>query len=137
MSDAVPGGLRRLVSRRAAGRCEYCLLHEEDSFYAHQPDHVIALKHGGLTIKNNLAWACHRCNRRKGTDIASVDPTTKRIVRLFNPRRDKWSDHFRVERGRIIPLTPVGEVTVFLLKLNSTSYVEMRKILIREGRYPR
>jgi 5-methylcytosine-specific restriction endonuclease McrA len=137
MSDTVPGGLRRLVSRRAADRCEYCLLHEEDSFYAHQPDHVIALKHGGLTIEDNLAWACHRCNRLKGTDIASVDPKTKRIVRLFNPRRDKWSDHFRVERGRIIPLTPVAEVTVFLLKLNAISNVEMRKVLIREGRYPR
>ena len=37
--------------------CEHCLLHEEDAMLAHQPDHVIAVKHRGVTHESNLAWA--------------------------------------------------------------------------------
>ncbi len=52
---AVPERLRRQVQERAQGRCEYCLIHEADMYYPHEPDHVIAEKHGGLTSLDNLA----------------------------------------------------------------------------------
>jgi hypothetical protein len=137
MSEVVPYALRRFIRMRAANRCEYCLLHEEDSFYPHQPDHIIAIKHQGETIESNLAWACHECNRMKGSDLTSVDPKTSRIVRLFNPRSDRWDSHFRLRQGRIVPLTSIGRVSVFLLRLNSRRLIEMRRILTRQGRYPR
>ena len=73
MSEAVHAGLRALVRDRAKGRCEYCLLHEEDAWFPHEPDHIIATKHCGRTDEANLAWTCLAYNRHKGTDVASVD----------------------------------------------------------------
>ena len=82
--------LRREVRERAEERCEYCLLSESQAVLPHQPDHLIALKHGGQTISENLALACFECNRFKGSDIASVDTITGELVGLFNPRRQRW-----------------------------------------------
>lgn len=66
--------LRQQVINRACNRCEYCQLPAGISFYPHEVDHVIALKHGGQTIESNLAYACWRCNRYKGSDLGSFDP---------------------------------------------------------------
>lgn len=68
--------LRRLVRVRAELRCEYCMLAEDDAFLPHEPDHVVAVKHGGVTESPNLALACFDCNRHKGSDLASLDPET-------------------------------------------------------------
>jgi 5-methylcytosine-specific restriction endonuclease McrA len=62
----VPALIRRHVRERAGGRCEYCLVHEDDAFFPYEPDHVIAEKHGGATAEENLAWTCSVCNRYKG-----------------------------------------------------------------------
>jgi hypothetical protein len=137
MSERVPTALRALVQARAGFRCEYCLIHEEDAHFSHQPDHVIACKHRGATSEDNLAWACYLCNLLKGPDISSVDLETGRIVRLFNPRSDNWADHFRLEGGRIVPLTPEGRVTEYLLQFNRPQSVEERQDLILADRYPR
>lgn len=136
MSDHVPDSLRNLVEQRAQGRCEYCLLHDDDPLLSHEPDHITAVKHRGETNAENLAWSCFRCNRHKGSDIASIDLETGQIVRLFHPRRDVWSDHFRIEDGRIVPLTAIGRVTEYLLQFNVPGRIELRKLLSRVGRYP-
>src|SRR5206468_2620167 len=68
MSERVPTSLRGAVQARARCRCEYCLIHEEDAHFSHQPDHVIARKHRGPTELGNLAWACYLCNLLKGSD---------------------------------------------------------------------
>jgi 5-methylcytosine-specific restriction endonuclease McrA len=62
--------LRRDVRERADGCCEYCLLPEDQAFFPHEPDHIIAAKHGGETNAEDLALACFDCNRFKGSDIA-------------------------------------------------------------------
>ena len=62
----------------------------------HQPDHITAVQHGGRPAADNLALACCDCNLLKGPNIASVDPESGRMVRLFHPRRDKWAEHFRL-----------------------------------------
>lgn len=72
----IPAPIRRSVIDRAAGRCEYCLVHDEDVLLPHEPDHIIAEQHGGKTELDNLALACIHCNRRKGPNIASTDPTS-------------------------------------------------------------
>ena len=56
--------------------------------FSHEVDHVIAERHGGKTVRENLAYSCFRCNRLKGTDLTSIDPQTGKITRLFNPRTD-------------------------------------------------
>lgn len=135
MSLEVPAALRSRVRARAGVRCEYCLLHEDDAWEPHQPDHIIAVKHRGLTVENNLAWTCALCNRCKGSDVASVGEDG-RVVRLFHPRRDRWARHFRVEGGRITPLTAVGRVTEFLLQFNRADRLRVRQALADKGLYP-
>lgn len=132
----IPAALRRRVCKRAGTRCEYCLLAEEHAFFPYEADHIIAEKHGGATTADNLAWACFDCNRFKGSDIASLDPVGGRLVPLFNPRTQKWDDHFAVLGGKIIPLTPVSRVTEQVLKLNLPWRVEVRETLAKTGRYP-
>jgi 5-methylcytosine-specific restriction endonuclease McrA len=90
MSDThTPAALRRLVYERAGGHCEYCLIPDTLVLVAHQIDHIIAEKHGGLTEADNLALACVLCNKHKGSDLASIDPQTGEIVPLYHPRRDR------------------------------------------------
>jgi hypothetical protein len=134
-STHIPDSLRRRVQERAARRCEYCGIAEEDAFFAHEPDHVVAEKHGGETTLANLAWACFHCNRFKGSDIASLDPSSGELTRLFHPREDDWRTHFQLVHGEIRPLTNIGRVTARLLKLNAPERVEVREILTRMGRY--
>jgi len=133
----VPVSLRREVQRRAKRCCEYCRLHEEDAYFGHEPDHIIAEKHQGQTEFENLAWSCFDCNRFKGSDISSIDPATSKLVPLFNPRIDLWEMHFRISGPEIHARSDVGRVTEQLLRLNLAARVEVRRHLIRLGRYRR
>jgi 5-methylcytosine-specific restriction endonuclease McrA len=83
------------VRARAAGRCEYCLLPEVHVLTPFQVEHVIAKQHRGEDRLSNLAYACLRCNLHKGPNLTGIDPKTKKLTRLFNPRRHRWSRHFR------------------------------------------
>lgn len=137
MSEYVSTGLRRTVRTRANGCCEYCLIHEDDCLLPHEPDHVIAMKHQGETTLDNLAWTCFMCNRAKGSDIASIDPESKDIVRLFSPRLDDWTKHLFVrEDGVIYGTSAIGRATTQLLRLNRTHLVEIRRELMKVGLYP-
>ena len=46
----VSAALRREVRERAGERCEYCLLVESQAFFPHEPDHLLAEKHGGKAM---------------------------------------------------------------------------------------
>ncbi|MDP8979183.1 MAG: HNH endonuclease [Acidobacteriota bacterium] len=136
MPSDIRAALRAEVARRADHRCEYCLIHEDDSGFPHQLDHIVSRKHGGSSTADNLAYACALCNRHKGTDVASTDLRTGETVRLFHPRRDLWTDHFRLERELFEPITGVGDVTLRLLRPNATERVAERRLLQELGRYP-
>ena len=136
MTTRPPAELRRQVIRRAGNLCEYCLLPQEFAASTHQVDHVIAEKHGGPTSADNLALSCTICNRRKGSDIASVDPETGGLVPLFNPRTEHWSQHFKLDGIQIVGLTPKGRAMVELLKFNSFEQLAERSELIDVGRFP-
>lgn len=127
MSRRTPKALKQLIRNRAFQHCEYCGVHEDDGVLAHRPDHIVAWKHGGETIPENMAWSCFWCNAHKGTDLASIDPENGRIVRLFNPRQDHWHEHFQLQDGRINPLTAIGRVTVRLLQFNRPETVMSRQ----------
>jgi HNH endonuclease len=136
MTTYVSASLRREVAFRALNCCEYCLLHERNSFFAMEIDHIYAEKHRGKTVLDNLAFSCPDCNGYKGTDLASIDPEGEAITPLFHPRRQLWIDHFTLQNGLIEPLTPEGRVTVLLLQMNLPDRVEQRQILSRIGKYP-
>jgi len=129
--------LRIEVSQRAKERCEYCLLHEGDAGFPHQIDHIVSRKHGGSSTLDNLAFACVICNRYKGSDVASIEPGTGGIIRLFDPRRDRWTDHFRIEGARVESITPIGATTVRLLRLNAPERILERRLLQTLSRYPK
>ncbi len=136
MSSYIPERLRQIIMMRANYLCEYCRLHQDDEpVYPHEVDHIIAEKHEGETIETNLAFACFYCNRFKGTDLASVDPLTNRITPLFNPRMQRWNEHFVLDGPVIVPLTDVGRATVRLLQMNRPRIVQRRLYLIQLGRY--
>ncbi len=133
---AVSRELRQQVAERADHLCEYCLIPESDTFFGCHVDHIISVKHGGLTTIDNLAYACVVCNRQKGSDLGSIDWETRNLIRFFNPRTDRWSDHFYLQEARIISRTPIGAVTARILSFNSDSQVIERQTLIDEARYP-
>jgi HNH endonuclease len=128
--------LRRLVALRAEHLCEYCLIYEEDTFYGCEVDHIISVKHGGPTEGDNLAYACVFCNRQKGSDIGSIVRRTGEFSRFFNPRIDRWAEHFRLEGGMLQPQTGIGEVTARILGFNNSDRLLERQTLIAVGRYP-
>lgn len=101
----------------------------------HEPDHIIAVQHGGQTTLDNLAYACFDCNRIKGSNISSVDPASGQITPLFHPRRQRWDRHFRWNGALIEPLTMAGRATVAFLRLNDTVQVEIRANLQRTERF--
>ena len=71
----IPSSLRRLVTSRAQACCEYCLLAAEDAEFPHEIDHQVPIIHGGKSGSDNLVFACMKCNRYKGTNLAAFDPS--------------------------------------------------------------
>lgn len=136
MSSDISPEIRQIIASRANHVCEYCLMAEEDAYFRFQVEHIISRKHGGSSELENLALACVFCNRYKGSDIASLIPETNELVRLYNPRTDRWSEHFRIAGVVIEPLTKIGEVTVRILQMNSDDQILERGVLGRHGRYP-
>lgn len=136
MSRSIPAYLRSEVAQRAKYRCEYCRLPEAYAIYPFEVDHVIAVKHGGKTVAKNLAYCCMRCNRMKGTDLTTFVPGSDEIVRLFDPRKDNWTEHFDVQDGAIYGQTAVGNATAQLLAFNTPERIIGRKLLIEIGEYP-
>jgi hypothetical protein len=84
----------------------------------HQIDHIVARQHGGRTSLDNLALACFPCNNHKGPNLSGIDPDRGEMVRLFHPRRDTWSRHFRWEGARLVGKTAVGRTTIEVLAIN-------------------
>jgi hypothetical protein len=125
------------VRRRANDACEYCRMPR--ALYPTVPfpiDHIIAQQHGGPTSLGNLALSCLHDNSHMGPNIAGLDPLTRKLTRLFNPRRHKWERHFRWEGPYLVGRTAVGRVTVAVLAMNHPSAVEVRAALIEEGIFP-
>src|SRR5437763_8834602 len=117
---------RELVRLRAAGRCEYCRLHQENSELAHHVEHIVARQHGGSDDPDNLALACDRCNLHKGPNLTGIDPLTDELVLLFHPRRAQWAEHFRFQGVRIEAITATGRATIQLLAMNNARRIELR-----------
>ena len=97
--------LEQEIRRRASGMCEYCHFPESLSELRHVADHIVAKQHGGPTSAANLALCCGRCNSHKGPNVAGIDPQTRFLARLFNPRLDTWSDHFAWEGALLVRLS--------------------------------
>jgi hypothetical protein len=118
--------------------CEYCQRPSawEPAGHAFQIDHIIAEKHGGKTVSENLALACIRCNSYKGPNIAGIDPLEGRVVSLYHPRRDRWDEHFRWNGPVLVGVAPEARATIEVLAINHPASVAFRASLIAEGVFP-
>ncbi|WP_330205295.1 HNH endonuclease signature motif containing protein [Cyanobacterium sp. Dongsha4] len=134
----IPDSVRQEVRKRANNHCEYCLSSQEYVMGILQIDHTIPVAKGGKNDTTNLCLACELCNQYKWVQIESQDLETGNIVRLFNPRLQKWSEHFTwSENGtEIRALNPCGRATVNALKLNNTLAVMVRKNWVKAGWHP-
>jgi hypothetical protein len=70
--------------------------------------------------------------------LSSVDPLIDEVVPLFDPRRDMWDEHFRLNTDTQIEGTmPKCPVTSKLLDFNNPERVTIRAALMALRRYPR
>lgn len=128
--------LRRLVTKRARGRCEYCGLAQAGQEATFHIDHIIPRTAEGPTSLGNLALACVSCSLRKEARRSAIDPQTGKEVLLLHPRRQAWIDHFRWEGVTVVGLTPTGRATVNALRLNHPLILGIRLEETERGRHP-
>jgi hypothetical protein len=139
---AITQTIRRFVRERADKRCEYCHADERWQFVAFTMDHIVPVSDDGSDDASNLALACRNCNERRSNRQSAEDPTTQRIVPIFNPRQDHWADHFAwsSDNLRIIGATPTGRATVQALDMNDErrgeTVIRVRQRDIKDGYHP-
>ncbi|MFL5342881.1 MAG: HNH endonuclease [Gemmataceae bacterium] len=128
--------LVRQIWLRAGRCCKYCRIRQDRDDSPFEIDHIIARKHGGPTVPGNLALSCLHCNLHKGSDIASLDPLSRKLSPLFHPRRHNWARHFRWQGAVLVGRTAIGRVTVSLLNVNHPFRVRLREELIAADHFP-
>jgi HNH endonuclease len=136
LTSYIPTFLRRLVIRRARGRCEYCRLSQDGQEATFHIDHIIPVVAGGKTVAENLALACVSCSLRKGARQTAIDPVTGAEVSLFNPRLDIWTEHFQWNDVHLTGLTATGIATIDALSLNRAVILAIRKEEAALRRHP-
>ncbi len=136
MSKAISLSTRKKVAMRANLRCEYCLLAERVSFYSFHIEHIRSFKHGGTNELTNLAYSCPDCNYHKGPDVGTFIGDSEALIRFFNPRKDRWDEHFELEDGAIYGKTDIGNATVQIFKFNEPDRLIFRQQLAELNLYP-
>ena len=135
MSD-IPASIRAVVVQRAGQRCEYCGLSQAGQEATFHVDHVVPRAAGGAMTEDNLALACVSCCLHKAAKQSALDPNTTAQAPLFNPRTQKWPEHFQWTGEIVVGLTPIGRATVSVLKMNRPLIVAIRMEEAIRGRHP-
>lgn len=134
----IPKALRELVIKRAHNRCEYCQTQANPTAMPMEIDHIIPRAMQGQTEENNLCLACTYCNDSKNDRLVGLDAESGKYVGLYNPRIQKWGDHFIWSKNgeRITGLTETDRATVFALNLNRPELLRGRKVWVKAGWHP-
>jgi predicted restriction endonuclease len=134
----IPAPLRKQIIERALERCEYCQTQSAITGEEMEVDHIQPVSRAGQTHADNLCLACRACNGNKNDFSTSIDPQTETTVALFNPRTQRWNDHFQWSDSGIavIGLTPTGRATIEILKMNRPNIVRARKRWVDVGWHP-
>ena len=130
--------IRQLVTDRAFGCCEYCMSQEKYASQSFSLEHIFPVVLGGETDVENLSLACQGCNNFKFTKVTALDSETNTIVRIFNPRQDKWTEHFgwNDHFTIIVGITSIGRATVKALQLNRDNLINQRIVYKAYGIHP-
>jgi hypothetical protein len=126
------------VAERAGHRCEYCRAPEVIFNLPFEVEHIVPASLEVHEVDSNLALACRACNLFKSNHQMAVDDASGQTVRLFDPRHDRWDEHFEVDRAgaAIVGLTPIGRATVVCLRMNRDVQREARRSWMSLGLYP-
>jgi hypothetical protein len=126
------------VEKRARWRCEYGRAPQRVSGYRFHVEHIVPRAQGGSDGLRNRALACATCNLAKTDNEVGTDPRTGVEVRLFNPRKQVWEEHFRWAKDRqtIVGRTPSGRATVAALDMNNDLHREARHLWFQTGWLP-
>ena len=129
---------RQRVAVAAKHRCGYCQTQEMIIGMPLHIEHIIPSAAGGSSEEENLWLACPRCNQYKGERTHAVDEQTALRLPLFNPRTQKWKEHFAWKQSGcyIAGLTPTGRATVVALQMNNPFVVRSRQVWIESGWHP-
>ena len=131
-----PDPFRDAVVRRAGNRCEYCQLLAQLQVGGFEVDHIVPRSRGGQTDWANVALACPHCNARKWAHVEGEDPASGQQVALFNPRTQRWEDHFQwaaQSSFAIVGLSAQGRATIARLQMNHPDLVNIRRLLATLG----
>ena len=126
------------VRRKAKNRCGYCLNPQELMPYRLEIEHLFPKALGGETVEENLWLACRECNSHKAKKIKAIDSLTGKRVKLFNPRRQIWSEHFEFSQdySQIIGKTVCGRATVESLQMNNSYQTTARLAWTETNKFP-
>ena len=129
---------KALVFIRAKYRCEYCQCRSEIALESFEIEHIVPIVEGGGDDLLNLALACRGCNSRKAIRVFIIDKESKDKIPLFNPRREKWKNHFKWSNDflEIIGVTVIGKITVDALQLNRIGVSNIRRLMILGQLHP-
>lgn len=78
----------------AKNRCGYCLVLQKLISYKLEIEHLFPKGLGGGNETENLWLACRQCNLSKGLKTHGFDTLTFERVKIFNPRKQNWSENF-------------------------------------------
>jgi hypothetical protein len=117
--DYLAADVVRRVREAARHRCGYCLSPQHLVLGPLEIEHIIPRSRGGPNEEYNLWLSCAICNGHKSDRISGRDTESGAEVPLFNPREQRWSDHFRWSDDglRIVGVTSIGRATVTTLHL--------------------
>jgi len=129
---------KQAILERAHGCCEYCKSQARFATQSFSTEHIIPRHLGGETTLDNLALACQGCNNHKYTQTEARDPLSNQGVPLYNPRQQRWLEHFawNDDFTLMIGLTPIGRATINVLQLNREELVNLRRVLYAMGEHP-
>jgi len=138
MATKISEKTKQFVKERAKNCCEYCacLFDFANQFFS--VEHIIPKSKGGINSRSNLAYACQCCNGHKYNKTKGLDPVNNKMVALYNPRQDKWQEHFNWSEDFLFVegISPAGRATVVTLNLNRNSLVNLRTVLFTFGEHP-
>jgi hypothetical protein len=135
MSDISPA-LRAAVVDRAMDRCEYCGLSQLGQEAVFHIDHIVPRNADGQSVLGNLALACVSCSLHKAAKQKAIDPASGELASIFNPREQKWAEHFRWDGEIAVGTSATGRATIQAMKMNRSLIVAIRKEQSLRGRHP-
>lgn len=126
------------IRQQAKNRCGYCLNPQELMPFKLEIEHLYPQALGGESVEENLWLACRECNAHKATKTKARDRLTGKTVKIFNPRKQNWHEHFEFSQdfSEILGKTACGRATVDALQMNNIYQTTARLAWTETSKFP-